>query len=91
MPNYKSMMETWKDWRLDEATLENETNLPFSLNLPNPIETYLSSSDSRSKDLAILLYDSKMFKSLTSHNIINYRFNFTIFTTRSTYWLIFIY
>ena len=31
MPNYKSMMETWKNWRLDEATLENETNLPFKV------------------------------------------------------------
>ena len=31
MANYKNMMDKWKDWRLDEATVENETNLPFQV------------------------------------------------------------
>ena len=31
MANYKSMMRRWREWRLDEATLENETNLPFKV------------------------------------------------------------
>tara|TARA_R100000742_G_C4183992_1_gene18185 strand:- start:213 stop:440 length:228 start_codon:yes stop_codon:yes gene_type:complete len=28
--NYKTMMDRWKDWRLDEA-IENETSLPFEV------------------------------------------------------------
>ena len=31
MANYIDMMKRWRDWRLDEATLENETNLPFKV------------------------------------------------------------
>ena len=31
MSNYINMMKRWRDWRLDEATLENETNLPFQV------------------------------------------------------------
>ena len=30
MANYKTMMDRWKDWRLDEA-IENETSLPFEV------------------------------------------------------------
>ena len=26
-----NMMKRWRAWRLDEATLENETNLPFKV------------------------------------------------------------
>ena len=29
MANYINMMKMWRDWRLDEAAVENETNLPF--------------------------------------------------------------
>jgi len=31
MANYMNMMKRWRAWRLDEATLENETNLPFKV------------------------------------------------------------
>jgi len=29
--NYINMMKRWRDWRLDEAAVENETNLPFKV------------------------------------------------------------
>ena len=31
MANYINMMKMWRDWRLDEAAVENETNLPFKV------------------------------------------------------------
>ena len=31
MANYINMMKRWRDWRLDEAAIENETNLPFKV------------------------------------------------------------
>ena len=31
MANYINMMKRWRDWRLDEAAVENETNLPFKV------------------------------------------------------------
>jgi len=34
--NYKTMMDRWKDWRLDEA-IENETSLPFEVSGSNAI------------------------------------------------------
>ena len=31
MANYINMMKRWREWRLDEAAVENETNLPFKV------------------------------------------------------------